>query len=185
MDFGEMWQMLGSGFNAGAKIESGYQASAADNLAATGADVAGGQAMAAGTVAAQNMQRRTKLLQSRAQAVAAASGAGASDPTVTDIVANIAGEGAYRSMLDLYDGAEQQRAMNTKADALRYQGKSAVTAGYLNAASSWANSSFGKTFFEKYANGGANPTPATSGSGAWDNTDYGSGQPYNYAGAGP
>lgn len=170
--------MLGSGFGLGALIAGGYQQRDAANLAAEGIDIAGGQYVAASQRSAQEQERKTKLLTSRAQAVAAASGAGGSDPTVVDIISNIAGEGAYRSMIALYEGKEAQRAAAAKADAARYAGKSAVTEGYIKGIAG-----VGRTFFDKYGGGG--PTARADTNYGWDTTDYGSGSAYNLYGAGP
>lgn len=153
-DFAELWKVLqpgmaGAGMRAGATIFSGYQQNAAAGLAAAGFDMAGDQAVAVSQLRALDEVKRGKLLASRAQAVAAASGAGASDPTVVDIIAGIAGEGAYRSELALYEGKEAARGFGARADAARYQGRSAVAAGYVNAATGFA-----KTFFDKYGGGG-------------------------------
>lgn len=182
-DFSEIWKVLGGmtggGIRAGATAYGGYETARAADVAAEGLDSAGGQYVAASQLKAQNELRRTKLMTSRAQQLAAASGAGASDPTVVDIISGIAGEGAYRSELALYEGKEQQRAMAAKADAMRYQGASAQAAGYVNAITG-----FGKTFFEKYGAGGPRGT-MSNGSGAWDTTDYGGGNAYNIYGAGP
>lgn len=161
-DFSELWKMFqpaAAGMRAGATIYGGYQQKAAADLSASGLESAGDQAVAASQRRAQEELRRSKLLSSRALAVAAASGAGASDPTVVDIISGIAGEGAYRSELALYEGREAKRAMDAKADAARYQGKQARGASYINAATS-----FGKTMFDKYGGGG----PDGGLTDAWD-----------------
>lgn len=61
-------------------------------------------------------QKQAELLASRALAVAAASGGGASDPTVMNIIGDIHGEGALRAGLELYKG-------KTRADALQFEGE--------------------------------------------------------------
>lgn len=68
---------------------------------------------------------QTQLVNSAAIARAAASGAGASDPTVVNIIARTAGEGAYRQALALYEGEAQARMDRMKATALRYEGATA------------------------------------------------------------
>lgn len=81
-----------------------------------------GQAQAAGQYAAADAALRSKLVASRALAVAAASGGGASDPTVVSAIAGVAGEGAYRQALALYQGDERARELLTSADAAEYRG---------------------------------------------------------------
>lgn len=92
-----------------------------------------GQAVAASQVASEDVAQRTKQLTARALAVAAASGGGASDPSVVKAISSIAGEGAYRKALTLYQGQEASRSMQNQADATEYRGKSQQTASFLNA----------------------------------------------------
>lgn len=82
-----------------------------------------GQARAAGQYQAEDVAMRTKLLTSRALAVAAAGGGGASDPGVVSAIASIAGEGAYRQALALYGGDERAREMNNAAAGAEYRGR--------------------------------------------------------------
>ena len=67
-------------------------------------------------------RKQAELLQSRALAVAAASGAGASDTTVENIIANISGEGAYREKLALYSGKQKSLELRTGAEIRRAGG---------------------------------------------------------------
>jgi hypothetical protein len=69
------------------------------------------------------VQRRTDLLASRALAVAAASGGGASDPTVVNTIAGIAQEGAYRKAVALYRGDEEARKLTMQAEAAEFEGE--------------------------------------------------------------
>jgi len=85
-----------------------------------------GQTEASGQIAALNQDKNTSLMVSRARAVAAASGGSATDDTVSNIMARIAGEGQYRADTDRYQGASQ-------GQALRYHGQQAEKAGELNA----------------------------------------------------
>lgn len=66
--------------------------------------------------------RTARLVASRALAVAAASGAGASDSTVVNLIAGIKGEGAYRGAVAMYEGEERSRKLLMGADARRYEG---------------------------------------------------------------
>lgn len=85
----------------------------------------------------QSQQHQTALVASQALARAAASGAGASDPTVLSIIARTAGEGSYRAALQLYEGSAQARLDTLRAAGLRYQGDTSaadasVAAGQAN-----------------------------------------------------
>lgn len=82
-----------------------------------------GQTVAAAQRQAFETERTGKYAQSRALAVAAASGGGASDPTVMNTIAGLASETAYRKSLDLYQGEERARQLNLSAAASRYSGQ--------------------------------------------------------------
>lgn len=81
-------------------------------------------------------RRQARLAMSRGRAVAAASGAGADDPTVVNTLAAIEGDGEYRALSALYSGEESARGMEAEAAARRRGAKSTKKAGYLNAAGS-------------------------------------------------
>lgn len=74
-----------------------------------------GQAQAAAQRNAIDIERQTQLNASRALAVAASSGGGASDPTVVSLLAQNAADGAYRKAAALYEGEDQARALNLQA----------------------------------------------------------------------
>lgn len=135
--------------------------------------------------AAQDEILKSRLVNSTALAKAAASGAGASDPTVMAVLARTGGEGAYRSALAMYEGEAQARLDRMRAAALRYQGDVGVSDA--ESASSQANMGIGATLlsgamktmsmYDKF-NPRAGMTPAATGpvmplarapsaSGAW------------------
>lgn len=82
-----------------------------------------GQVMSAAQRQAFETGRTGEYTKSRALAVAAASGGGASDPTVINTIANLASETAYRKSIDLYQGEERARQLNLSAAASRYSGQ--------------------------------------------------------------
>src|SRR5204863_7102116 len=65
------------------------------------------------------------VVNSLALARAAASGAGASDPTVLHVLAQTSGEGAYRQALAMYEGEAQARLDKMRAAATRFEGETA------------------------------------------------------------
>lgn len=81
------------------------------------------EAEAAGQRSAWSADLATKYLASRQLAAAAAGGGGASDPTVVNIMARTAAEGAYRSATALYNGEDRARYLNLQADAKDYEGE--------------------------------------------------------------
>lgn len=97
--------------------------------------------------AAAEERRQKNLNQSRAQAVAAASGGGASDPTVVDIQGDLEVEGEYRALSQLYEGEERARGLIGAASAKKVEGRQALTGGLIGAAGtilSGADSLYGK-----------------------------------------
>jgi hypothetical protein len=96
----------------------------------------GGQAQASAQRTAADIDQQTKMVVSRSLAVAAASGGGASDPTVINLIAQNTAAGAYRKAVALYNGDETNRADQMKADSLEYEGKTAKNGGLLSAGTS-------------------------------------------------
>ena len=113
--------MAGDFMNASAARQTGASAIAAGGYNASQARIAAGQAAAAGQVGASEEMRSAMLVNSTALARAAASGAGASDPTIINMMAQTQGRGAYLAGLKLYSGEEQQRQLLDKANADVYQ----------------------------------------------------------------
>lgn len=103
--------------------QQGEAAQAAANFEAAQLDQAAGQQVAAAQRTALEQRRRAALIVSRGLAVAAASGAGASDPTVANLLADVEGEGAYRAGVALYEGEERARQLTLGADAKRFEGE--------------------------------------------------------------
>lgn len=106
----------------------------ADDFAAAQYIQNAGQQVAASQRGAKEQNRQAELVASRARALAAASGAGASDVSVVNLIGRIKGEGAYNAQTVLYQGEEQARQMRMAAAAKKYQGLTAEEAGGLNAA---------------------------------------------------
>jgi len=79
-----------------------------------------GQTEAAGQIDAAAETRKSKLLQSRALALAAASGGGALDPSVVKIISGLAGEGKLASQMQMYNAGERARVMRSQAAATEY-----------------------------------------------------------------
>lgn len=117
----------------GAQISRGYaeqaiakRRQAADEFEAKQQEQSAEESVGAGMRNAQDEVLRAKYVNSLALARAAASGAGASDPTVMAVLSKTAGEGAYRSALAMYEGEAQARLDRMKATALRYEGETSV-----------------------------------------------------------
>lgn len=103
-------------------LDYGLQAQKAMQFQAAQLRINAGQQMASSQRQAFDVQRESDYIASRALAVAAASGGGASDPTVVNLMARNAAEMAYRKSVALYQGENAAREMNMAADAKEYEG---------------------------------------------------------------
>lgn len=168
-----MMAAVAMGISAGSAVAGGINAKRAADVESRQLEIAAGQAQAASHRVAQDEGRKSRLIQSRALALAAASGGGASDPTVVDIIADIAGEGEYRSELALYEGKDRARAFKLKGAAALEEGRQRRTAGYIKGASTLMSA--GSSMYEKYGRGG---TVGGLGYGSADPTQAGDDLPY-------
>lgn len=134
----------------------GEQAKVAANINAQQADKQGGQAMASAQRGAMEEARRSRILQSRALAIAAAGGGSASDPTAQKIIGDIAGAGAYQSMVSLYEGESKARAFHDKATVASASGEIAKLDGDFAATARTFTglSRVGISLYDKYGAGG-------------------------------
>jgi len=108
---------------------AGLQQQAEANNAAAQMRVNAGQALAAAQRDAYEERRQGTLVQSRAMALLAASGGSVTDPTAIHLLANNAGETAYRSAVALYKGEDESRQLLTQADATQASGRAAAETG--------------------------------------------------------
>lgn len=154
--------VFGNVFGAFGDINNGKVQKAEADYEAAQLRINAGQAQAAGQREAISADQQGKLVASRALALAAASGGGASDPTVVHLISGIAAEGAYRQALALYQGDEQARALNMKADATQYSGELAKQAGFRSGVGKFVGAGTnaiqgiarGQSLLEKYGGGG-------------------------------
>jgi hypothetical protein len=127
---------MASGVKAGGQIAGGAAArrageakQKASEFTAQQLEQNAGQQQAASQRAAQEELRKSMLLQSRAIAVAAASGGGALDPTVVRLVGSLSKEGQLAFDTAIYGGEERARGMVNQAKATRYEGAQQALAG--------------------------------------------------------
>lgn len=92
------------------------------------------QAFAAGQRQAQDELRNAKLMQSRALMLAAAGGGGASDPSIVNLIAGIADEGAKRASLHMQAARQESGALRLQAISTQYGGANARDAAGVRAA---------------------------------------------------
>ena len=160
---GTLLQALGSEMSGASHLAQGQEQQQADEFQAAQLRQNAGQAMAQGEASAVNIQRQISLISSRALAVAAANGGGASSPSVITNLSRIAGEGAYRQSLAIYGGQTQADHDNLQAKGLDYSGQMAVDnaksiydASQVNTAATLIKG--GASLFSKYGAGGPSQT---------------------------
>ena len=84
-----------------------------------------GQELAAAQRNMAEELRVSEAMQSRALAIAGASGAGADDPTMRHIIGSIAEEGVLAAQSQLYQGTEAARSLRLSAEVARWEGRRA------------------------------------------------------------
>ena len=114
------------------QLQQGKAQEQAANFEASQLETNAGQTRAAAIQKGLEAKRQSKIAQSRATALASASGAGTGG-TVIDIVSDLAREGAYRQALSLYEGESQAQGLETAARAKRYEGLLSRKMGKLGA----------------------------------------------------
>lgn len=165
---GALVQLYGAMQSGKAARAAGDRAKVAAEFDAWQANRAGGQAMAVAQRQAREELRQADLQASRALAVAAASGGGVSDPTIVRLLANVRGEGVYRSHVALYEGEARARDLRLSGGSSRVAGAEAALEG-VNRQTGALYAGFGSavrtgaSLYEKYGGSGAPANPAAGG----------------------
>lgn len=126
---------LGTIIGAAGQLNAGNASMQAAQYSAAQMRQNASQTIAAGTANVQGQMLQTQMLQSRALAVGAASGAGALDPTVVNLVSQIAGYGAYNAGMATYNAQSRAAAQQNEANATVFSGQQAQTASRWKAGS--------------------------------------------------
>jgi hypothetical protein len=127
--------LIGAGMSALGARNAGISAEQEAEYRARQDKINAGQERASGQRASIEEIRQLRLAQSRGQAIAAASGAGALDPSVMDIMGDLETDGRYRAATAAYEGEDRARNKETSAMLSRYSGKQARSAGNTKAIS--------------------------------------------------
>lgn len=147
-------------------VEFGMQAQGAAEFQAQQLRQNAGQAQASAQHAAYSVQLQSQYMASRALAVAAGSGGGASDPTVVNLISRNAAEMAYRQQSVLYAGDEKARSDLMSANAKEYEGGGvmrnslSVAGGAVLGADTTLlrTGAQGASMFQRFAGGGYKPS---------------------------
>lgn len=98
-----------------------------------------GDERATSQLAAAEERRRARLLESRARAVAAKSGAGASDPSVLNLMADLSAEGEYRALARMYEGETGAQSLELEAKERRRAARGQSISTILSGAATFAS----------------------------------------------
>lgn len=98
-----------------------------------------GQTRATSQRAANEERRRGRLLESRARALAAKSGAGVTDPTVIKLMDELSAEGEYRALTRMYEGETEAQSMELEARERKRASRGKSISTLLSGASTFAS----------------------------------------------
>lgn len=152
-----------SAVSAVGQMQQGEAAQESANFQAAQQDQQAGQQRAIAQRQAIEQRRRSDVMQSRALAVAGASGAGVSDPTVINELADIDRVGEFNALTALYQGEESATGLEMAADSARRTGVASQQAGRLQAGSTLIGgaTSFGERYGgSSFDAGSSNKTPS-------------------------
>lgn len=141
------------------------QGAAANAMAKSEADQMGANALSSQAAAqrtALGERKQAGYAESRVQALAAGSGAGATDPTVLNIEGDIHKQGEFNALNALYNGDSRASQLNAGADIQRLTGQSAQKAGNIGALSTVLST--GSSLYSRFGStppGGTATTTAT------------------------
>jgi hypothetical protein len=91
--------------------------------------------LAASQREAMRRRRETEQIMSRGRAVAAASGGGAQDESVTSILSKVQQEGDYNAQMDMYNGIVSRADLYKEAAVARTEGKRKFFSSFIDAGS--------------------------------------------------
>lgn len=126
--------LIGSLISAGGSIMQGMAANDAAQTEAAQLEERGKEDFAASQREALDKRREGRIVNSRAQALAAASGAGADAPTIVRLMTDTAGQAEFNAASSLYGGTQRRKGMNDSARARRAEGQASLLGSVFDAA---------------------------------------------------
>lgn len=123
--------VAGTALSAYGQIKAGKQEEQSSKYEAAQLEEQAGLRIASSQRTSLEQEQQGKLQASRALAVA---GGGASDPTVVNLLADLASDTNYRRMVSLYEGREEARGLREEAKMTRIRGREARKASRIGAA---------------------------------------------------
>lgn len=126
--------LIGTLISAGGSIVQGISANDAAQTEAAQMEERGKEDFAASQREAIDKRREGRLVNSRQQALAAASGAGADAPTIVKLMTDTAGQAEYNAASTMFGGLQRRAGMNDSARARRKEGQAAMIGSVFDAA---------------------------------------------------
>lgn len=159
--------VAGTVVSAVGTIAAGQAAARDAEFQAQQLDIQAKDEFAASQREAEEIRRNKELVLSRQQALASASGMGATDDSIVSLAAETAGFGKYQELSALAAGAMRRRNAEYGAASARATGQAQKT-GALFQAGGTILGGFGNVFQQKYGTGGYKPAGAGYGAaGRW------------------
>lgn len=136
----ELLAAASAGLGLVGSIASGVAADNAAQFEAAQMEAKGKEEFAAAQREAQAKRREGALVNSRAQALAAASGAGAGTdaPTIVKLMSDTTGEAAYNASTVMYGGEQRKRGLFDSARGRRAEGRASLLGGILGGVGQFA-----------------------------------------------
>ena len=157
--------IIGGIISAVGSIAQGVAANNAAKAQAQAMEIRADEERAVGQREAIRRAKEAKLVLSRQQAVAAASGGGTGDPTIVNLMSGVAQEGAYQSGVANWKGETSGQNYDYQADIRRMEGRNALIGGFIGGASSIFNGFSNFVSYQPMYKPPPNPTYAPAGSG--------------------
>jgi len=129
---------VGTGLSVAGTVYSGIRENEASKVEAKALKRKGDIELRAAQEKARETRREKDLVMSRQRAVAAASGGGTDNETVTDLMADTEQRGEYAALLDMYNGKVIRNDLYADAAATRASGKGALAGSLIEAGSTAA-----------------------------------------------
>jgi hypothetical protein len=141
--------LLASAISAAGSIASGIASKNAADFQAEQQEMQGKEEFAASQREADQKRKESNYVQSRQQALAAASGGGAADPTIVRLMTQTAQQGEMNAQTSLYVGENRKRGLFDAAKSTRLTGRANLIGSFLSASGDLAGG-FGKYYEKKY-----------------------------------
>lgn len=125
--------LIGAAISGIGTILGGVAANNAAQSEARQLEEKGKEELAASQRDAEVKRREGQLINSRQQALAAASGAGAGSdaPTIVKLMTDTAGQAEYNAQVDLYGGKSRKEGLFAAAENRRREGKASLLGSVL------------------------------------------------------